>query len=155
MQSAIGRVQLGKLDKWLEKRRKNAEILIDGLSEIPGLRLPVPDAHVGHAWYKFYAYVEPERLKPGWSRDRIMQAVADKGVPCMQGICPEVYLEKAFQCSGQWSVVGGREAEVGRLPVAKELGETSLMFLVHPTLEAVHMQKTVQVVRDVMGEAVG
>ena len=168
MQAAIGRVQLGKLDQWIEKRRENARMLIEGLAGMPGLRLPVPDAHVGHAWYKFYAYVEPERLKAGWSRDRIVDAVGDMGVPCMQGICPEVYLEKAFVSGGQWSVVsgqwsedggqktedGGRRAEgCGRLPVARELGETSLMLLVHPTLGEREMVETVRVVREVMGEA--
>jgi dTDP-4-amino-4,6-dideoxygalactose transaminase len=105
MQSAMGRVQLGKLDKWIGKRRENARILIEGLTAVPGLRVPVPEKHVGHAWYKFYAYVEPERLKSGWSRDRIMQEVSEQDVPCMQGICPEVYLEKAFSSSSQRSVV--------------------------------------------------
>jgi dTDP-4-amino-4,6-dideoxygalactose transaminase len=37
MQSAIGRVQLGKLDQWLEKRRENARMLAEGLSKAPGL----------------------------------------------------------------------------------------------------------------------
>jgi dTDP-4-amino-4,6-dideoxygalactose transaminase len=101
MQSAMGRVQLAKLDQWIEKRRENARVLIEGLSGVPGLRVPVPDAHVGHSWYKFYAYVEPERLKAGWSRDAVMQAVSEKGVPCMQRICPEVYLEKAFEEKGE------------------------------------------------------
>jgi dTDP-4-amino-4,6-dideoxygalactose transaminase len=75
MQSAIGRVHLKKLPEWIKKRKENAQVLIKGLSEVPGLRVPVPEEHAGHAWYKFYAYVEPERLKEGWSRDRIMEAV--------------------------------------------------------------------------------
>ncbi len=160
MQSAMGRVQLAKLPRWIEMRRENAEILIQGLSGVPGLRMPVPQAHAGHAWYKLYAYVEPERLKADWSRNRIMQAAADEGVPCMQGICPEVYLEKAFQYSGQWSVVSGQAKDGGqraedsdRLPIAKELGETSLMFLVHPTLGRKEMEETVRVVREVMDKA--
>jgi dTDP-4-amino-4,6-dideoxygalactose transaminase len=145
MQSAIGRVQLGKLDQWLERRRKNAGILIEGLSGVPGLRVPVPDEGIGHAWYKFYVYVEPERLKDGWSRDRIMEGVADQGVPCMQGICPEVYLEKAFE--------GKRLRPEARLPVARELGETSLMFLVHPTLGHREMARTISIVKEVMRKA--
>ena len=159
MQSAIGRVQLGKLDKWLERRKKNAGILIEDLSGVPGLRVPVPGEGIGHAWYKFYAYVEPERLKNGWSRDRIMAAVAEQGVPCMQGICPEVYLEKAFEERGGRGKVKGERFKgeglrpEGRLPVAKELGERSLMFVVHPTLGEREMVETVRVVREVMGEA--
>ena len=200
MQSVIGRVQLAKLDRWVKKRHENAGMLIEGLSGIPGLRVPVPEEHVGHAWYKFYAYVEPERLKAGWNRNRIMQAVAEQGIPCMQGICPEIYLERAFCGGDRRSGVGSRTSDVGRrmsddggrtseggkqrsevrsqwvsesmshksedrgqtsevslrpeerLPVAKELGETSLMFLVHPTLGEREMKETVRVVREIMLE---
>jgi dTDP-4-amino-4,6-dideoxygalactose transaminase len=154
MQSAIGRIQLGKLDQWLEKRRENARMLAEGLSKAPGLRVPVPDDGVRHSYYKFYVYMEPERLKDGWSRDRIMQEVTEKGVPCFQGICPEVYLEKAFGDGRQRKGDGRRRTEDrGRLPVARELGKTSLMFLVHPTLGEREMRETVMVVSEVMKEA--
>jgi dTDP-4-amino-4,6-dideoxygalactose transaminase len=98
-----------------------------------------------HAHYKCYAYVQPERLAPGWSRDRIVEAINAEGVPCYQGSCSEVYLEKAFDGTG-W-----RPAE--RLPVARELGETSIMFLVHPTLTQAEVDRTCEVVRRVMGVA--
>jgi len=167
MQSAIGRLQLKKLRDWIKRRSENARILSKGLSALPGLRVPVPEAHVGHAWYKFYAYVRPEKLKKGWSRDRIMQAVTDQGVPCMQGICPEVYLEKAFE--GKDTREKGQERYKGkgvkgekkglrpekRLSVARELGETSLMFLVHPTMGEREMTETVRVVARVVEEALG
>lgn len=153
MQSAIGRVQLKKLDHWLDRRRRNAQILIDGLSGVSGLRVPVPDEHVKHAYYKFYVYVRPELLKSDWNRDRILQAVQGRGIPCMQGICPEVYIEKAFKDSAsKWSLRGHSSRE--RLEVAKALGETSLMFMVHPTLEKENMLKTVEIVAGVMQEAI-
>ncbi len=154
MQSAIGRVQLGKLDKWHERRRKNAGILIDGLSGVPGLRVPIPEEGFEHAYYKFYVYVEPERLKPGWSRDRVMEAVVEQGAPCFQGICPEVYLEEAFEGKGdRGKGKGERLRPEERLPVAKDLGETSLMFPVHPTLGKEEMEEMVEVVRRVMGNS--
>jgi dTDP-4-amino-4,6-dideoxygalactose transaminase len=89
--------------------------------------------------------VRPERLRAGWSRDRIIEAINAAGVPCYQGSCSEVYLEKAFD--------GTPWRPKGRLPVAKELGETALMFLVHPTLTDAEIDKTCQVIRQVMGEA--
>jgi len=146
IQSAIGRVQLGKLEGWIHKRKKNALHIAEGLSGIKGLRIPVPPDHLGHAWYKFYAYVRPENLKDGWSRDRIMQAVEKEGVPCLQGICPEVYLEKAFDDKGM--------RPASPLPVARKLGETSLMLLVHPTLGKRETEETVKVVKRVMSQAV-
>ena len=98
---------------------------------------------VEHAWYKFYAFVRPEAIAHGWSRDRIMTEVNAAGVPCYSGSCSEVYLEKAFDGTG-W-----RPAE--RLAVTKALGETSLMFLVHPTLTNQEIEKTCKVVAEVMG----
>ena len=95
-----------------------------------------------HAFYKFYAYVRPENLAPGWSRDRIIEEINARGVPCYVGSCSEVYLEKAFDNTG-W-----RPKE--RLPVAKELGETSLMFLVHPTLTQAEIRKTQDAITQVL-----
>ena len=155
MQSAIGRLQLGKLDAWLEKRRDNARVLIDGLSGLPGLRIPVPESHVENAWYKCYAFVRHDQLKPGWNRDRIVQALTEMGIPCLHGGCSEVYLEKAFE--GQGSKAEGKEVSLRlekRLPVARELGETSLMFMVHPTLNTEDMEYIARAVCRVMAGAV-
>jgi hypothetical protein len=124
-QAALGRVALRKLPDWLATRRRHAEALRAACEAFDALRVPVPPAHAGHAWYKFYAFVRPERLAPGWDRDRIMAAIAAEGVPCQAGSCGEIYRELAFPPA--W-----RPAE--RLPVARQLHETSLMFLVHPTL---------------------
>ena len=146
MQAAIGRVQLGKLPQWIDKRRQNAQVLIDRWAELPGLRVPVPERTIGHAYYKFYVYVEPERLKEDWSRDRIVDAAADRGIPCMQGICPEVYLEKAFDT--------GHLRPAKRLAAARELGETSLMFPIHPTLGKKEMEVMADVMAKIMKDAV-
>ncbi len=145
VQSAIGRVILRKLDGWIEKRRANAHYLSERFRQIPALRVPEVPADLYHAYYKYYVYVCPEMLRPGWSRDRIMQEVSHAGIPCMSGSCSEIYLEKAFTNRG-W-----QPAE--RLPVARELGETSLMFLVHPTLTMEHIEATADVVEQVMQEA--
>lgn len=98
-----------------------------------------------HAQYKAYAYVRTENLAEGWSRDRIVHETNALGVPCYQGSCSEVYLEKAFDNTG-WR-------PEPRLPVAKALGETSLMWLVHPTLTADEMARTAAVVAQVLQQA--
>jgi len=145
MQAALGRLQLRKLADWTARRRAHAQRLAAGLSALPGLRVPLPGDHVGHAYYKFYAFVRPERLAPGWNRDRIMEAVNALGIPCTVGSCSEIYLEKAFAERG-W-------APARRLPVARELGETSLMFMVHPTLPPQALEATVAAVHEVMAQA--
>ncbi|MDO8927300.1 MAG: DegT/DnrJ/EryC1/StrS aminotransferase family protein [Sideroxyarcus sp.] len=145
MQAALGRIQLRKLPGWVAQRRSNAAILSSGFASISGLRVTLPTAEIGHAYYKYYVFVENDKLRSDWSRDRIMQSINDAGVPCFSGSCSEIYLEKAFEGSPSRPAV--------RLRVAKDLGETSLMFLVHPTLGEEHMQRIVEVVQEVMQQA--
>lgn len=143
MQSAIGRIQLRRLPEWTRLRQAYAAMLTRGFSAMPLLRLTLPGADIGHAYYKYYAFVRPELMKPDWNRDRIMNAIVAEGIPCYSGSCSEIYLEKAF--------VGLRPAQ--HLPVARELGETSLMFLVHPTLSESDIERTCATVRQVLGMA--
>jgi dTDP-4-amino-4,6-dideoxygalactose transaminase len=145
MQAAIGRIQLKRMPDWHAARTANANAILDAAEECEVFRVPRPPEHIEHAWYKCYVFVRPERLAEGWDRDRIMNEIVSRGVPCFSGSCSEVYREKAFQDAGM--------APAERLPVARELGETSLMFLVHPTLTAEEVDKTCQVIRDVGGMA--
>ncbi|SEK49375.1 DegT/DnrJ/EryC1/StrS family aminotransferase [Halomonas daqiaonensis] len=145
MQAVIGRIQLQRMPAWSAARRANAERIWQVASESHGLRVPqIPD-HIEHAAYKCYLFVEPEQLIEGWGRDRIQQAMVERGVPCFSGSCSEVYREMAFDGTG-W-----RPEQP--LPVAKELGETSLMFLCHPTLTNAEIDKTCEVLQEVMEEA--
>lgn len=146
IQAVIGRIQLKRMSEWKAKRQENARQIWSVVADVPGLRVPVFPEWADHAAYKCYVFAVNEALKSDWNRDRIMSEINSRGVPCYSGACSEVYLEKAFESTG-W-----RPAE--RLPVAKELGETSLMFLVHPTLEKEHIEKTCSVLREVMNEAV-
>lgn len=145
MQGAIGRIQLRLMPEWHEARKANAQAILAACSESSALRVPKVPSDIEHAWYRAYAFVRPEQLKSGWNRDRIMGEIVARGVPCFSGSCSEVYLEKAFDGTS-W-----RPAE--RLPVARELGETSLMFLTHPTLTQQEIDKTCQVIQQVMNEA--
>ena len=90
-------------------------------------------------------FVELKELKDGWGRNRIIKEINTLGVPCYSGTCSEVYLEKAFDNSGF------RPKE--RLANAKELGQSSLMFLVHPTLTKNEIQQTCDAITSVMNLA--
>ena len=119
MQSALGRMLLIKVPEWVTQRRDNARILTDCFSRIPALRVTRPSEDFRHSYYKYYAFVRPENLASGWTRGKVLEAISAEGVPCQAGICSEVYLEEAFSPQFQ---------PVSRLPVAYELGETSLSF---------------------------
>ncbi|WP_313071884.1 DegT/DnrJ/EryC1/StrS aminotransferase family protein [Melaminivora sp.] len=149
MQAAIGRIQLRRMADWSARRAAHAQVLRDALAPFagPGGALRLPDVPEGseHAHYKFYAYVRPERLASGWGRDRIIHEVNALGVPCFQGSCSEVYLERAFD--------GTPWRPARRLPVARELGDTSLMLLVHPTLTDEEIARTGQALAQVLAQA--
>jgi dTDP-4-amino-4,6-dideoxygalactose transaminase len=144
MQSAIGRITLKKVPKWVETRRRYAAILNERLVELKGLRIATPAVCSFHAYYKYYAFVRPENLAPGWNRDRILETLNNEGVRCFAGSCSEIYREKAFR---------SQYVNKERLPVARELGETSLMFEVHPTLSESHIRELCLRVESVMALA--
>lgn len=142
MQAVIGRIQLQRMPQWQAQRLANSEAIWNAARTCPALRVPaVPEGSV-HAAYKCYVFVKPDALKQGWDRDRILAEIAERGVPSFSGSCSEVYLEKAFDGTGL------RPATP--LMVARELGETSMMFLVHPTLTAAEIQQTCDVLQEVM-----
>ena len=147
MQAVIGRIQLGRMPAWSEARRANAGRVLGACAAQPWLRVPSVPEDVVHAAYRAYAFVEPERLPEGWSRDRVVEAIVAAGVPCYQGSCSEIYREAAFEGTGF------RPPEP--LPVARELGENSLMFLVHPTLTDEEIERTVAAIEAVGRQIVG
>ena len=127
MQSAIGRIQLHKLDLWTKIRTKNALLLKNCLSKNPLVRIPFPNQEVIHGWYKFNCFVNRDILKVDWDRDKIIKAIIERGYPAFQGGCSELYLEKCFASK---SALRNK-----KLLIANELGETNLTFLVHPTID--------------------
>lgn len=145
MQSALGRYQLKRLEEWVEKRRRNASRIGEVCKEFAALRVPEPNDRVFHAYYKFYAFLRPDKLNASWGRDRIVSELQRLGIPVMHGSCPEIYLEKGMVDQGY-----GLET---RLPVARELGETSLMSAVHPTLGDSDLERICGGIREVMGAA--
>jgi len=147
MQAVIGRIQLTRMTEWNARRTEIASRIAAALQASPAVRVPAIPEWAKHAYYRLYAFVRPELLAAGWSRDRIMEELHDRCVPCFQGSCSEIYLEKAFDSTGL--------RPQGRLPVARELGETGLAFLVHPTLTDQEVERMAQVIAEVVSIAAG
>lgn len=145
IQSAIGRIQLKSIDEWHQKRTRNAMILINELKNIPNIRIPIPPDNVVHAWYKFHCYLKKEALLDGWDRERIINEILEKSYPAFSGSCSEIYLEKCFSKIANYSN--------RRLVNAKYLGESSLMFLVHPTITLTQMNSYAKAIKAVLARA--
>ncbi len=146
VQAAIGRIQLRRMDGWTARRAHVAETLTAALAEFPhAVRVPSPSARDQHAYYRLYAYVRSDGLKEGWSRDRLVERMTAAGVSVFHGTCSEVYLERAFDGTPF------RPAE--RRPVARDLGETSLMFLTHPTMPEAEVAASAAAISNVLADA--
>lgn len=145
MQAVLGRIQLKRMPEWTKTRQLYGKLIDDAVAGLNVVRTVKVPEYIEHAEYKHYLFVEPQYLKDGWSRDRIVEEIVERGVPCYQGSCSEVYLEKAFD-NTPW-----RPEE--RLKNAVELGENSLMFLVHPTLTQDEMDKTCETIKEVLKAA--
>ncbi|MBA6245121.1 MULTISPECIES: DegT/DnrJ/EryC1/StrS family aminotransferase [unclassified Psychrobacter] len=154
MQGVLGRIQLNKMSEWTTKRTANAQAILDACSKweskgyllVPRLEHLAQFSNANHAYYKLYVYVQSDNLPDGWTRDRIIEAINNQDVPCFSGSASEVYLEKAFDNTGLRPSI--------RLPMAKKLGESSLMFLVHPTLTAAEIELTMRAIDSVFGSMV-
>lgn len=142
IQSAIGRIQLKNLDKWQQKRSENAFFLANYLKDISCIRIPLPDKTIKHAWYKFYIFIKPKYLLDNWNRDRIVNEIIQEGYPAFSGSCSEIYLEKCF-----------KKLDISpkqRCPIARELGETSLMFLIDQTIDNQNLIKYAETIKKVL-----
>ncbi len=144
-QSAIGALQLAKLPKWLQIRRQHAEHYSKRFHTVAALQVVQPVSSYEHAYYKYYVYVEIEKLKSDWSRDRIMQELQEHGVPVMTGVCPNLSEEGVFVSQGLDPVF---------CPEAKRIGECSLMLPLHPTLQSTHIEHICDAIEQVMHKAV-
>ena len=158
IQAAIGRIQLSKMRDWTISRNANAQILTSALDSLNVLRIPsyrcgaCADLSEGlmkqgcqlgcvHAYYKFYTYIKPDMLADGWNREKIIHEIINIGIPCGSGSCSEIYLEKAFDG------LSCRPKE--RLPHARQLGETAIVFTVHPTIISEQMNAYAKNIRKI------
>lgn len=146
MQAVIGRIQLTKLEDWIKTRTANAHFLMEQLKNVKGLSFPTLNSHIKHAFYRCYAFVDLDALNQGWTRDKLMHEINQKGIPCTVGSCSEIYLEEAFKKRGL--------TPTNRHTNAKWLSETSLAFLVHPTLTQKDLLEVAKGVESVMQQAI-
>lgn len=148
VQAAIGLIQLRRLEGWVTRRNAIAEALTETCRRHAGIvRIPEVPADMRHARYRMYIFARPDAIAAGWTRDRIIQEINDRGVPCLHGSASEIYLEKAFD--------GTASRPPRRLPVARELGETSIAFLTHPTITDEEVAKASRVIDEVLHLAAG
>ncbi|MHA1395789.1 MAG: hypothetical protein ACTSRZ_19990, partial [Promethearchaeota archaeon] len=115
----------------------------------------LPPDYIEHAYYKYYVFINPNALKEGWDRDKIIKSIEAEGIPCGFGVTSEIGREAGWKSA---KLTGASEAQdlsqKNNLPVDHELGLTALMFQVHPTLNDKDIHDTIKAVKKVMNVAV-
>src|SRR5207244_119227 len=96
------------------------------------------------AYYRFEFRLNPKRLRPGWDRDRVIEALGAEGIPCLSGTCAEIYLEAAYAKS---------MPKLERRPNAEYLGTMSLAFPVQPNLDEQYLRDCHEAIRKVLDAA--
>ncbi len=145
MQSALGKYQLSKLTNWIDIRNRNAMAFSESFKNINCVRLALPNSNLKHAWYKFNFYIKTNNLKTDWTRDRLLNEINQYGYPATQGSCSEIYLEKCFK--------DAKLSPANRLTNAKELGETCIQLLLHPTIDENAIYKYADSVKRILESA--
>jgi dTDP-4-amino-4,6-dideoxygalactose transaminase len=83
LQGAVGLVQLGKLDRFIDERSQWAAFYRRELSDLAWLQLPAEPNHGRHAWQAFVTYVDAGKApRP---RDEIMEMLQARGISTRPG----------------------------------------------------------------------
>lgn len=83
LQGAIGLVQLGKLDGFIDERARWAQYYCEQLADIDWLRLPTTPEGSRHGWQAFVTYIDPQ--KAPMPRNDMMEILQAKGISTRPG----------------------------------------------------------------------
>tara|TARA_B100000242_G_C43055460_1_gene493971 strand:- start:7060 stop:8226 length:1167 start_codon:yes stop_codon:yes gene_type:complete len=145
IQSSIGRIQLKNLNNTIKKRQTNANIIDSAIKDLNIIRIPKIPKNVFHARYKYYVYLNKEKIHKEWDREKILSEINKMGFPAFSGTCGEIYLEKCFKNNNL-------EPKL-RLTNAKIMADNSLMFLVHPTIDEKQMNSYSEAIKNILIKA--
>jgi dTDP-4-amino-4,6-dideoxygalactose transaminase len=129
------------MPQWTKIRTQYAQKILEICKQYNFINVHQAPDHIEHAFYKCYVMLDIDKLPESWSRDKIITAISEQGIPCFSGSCSEVYKEKAFDSTGY--------QPKKPLKNAQQLGKSSLMFLVHPTLTSKEISKTCEVLKKI------
>jgi len=129
--AAIGRVQLAKLDRFNERRRRNASVLDEGLAGVPGVVTPRERPGYRHVYHQYTVRVARDR-------DRFQARLLELGVGTA------VHYEIPVHRQPLYLDLGYREVS---LPEAERASAQVLSLPVHPALTDSDLERIIESVR--------
>ena len=138
IEAAIGQEQLLKLPRLVQEKIDIANILLSGLSHLPGLKLPSISAGCTHSFYVFCMQVDPDLV--GCTRDDVFNALQKEGVPGLMNSFANLHLLPMYQNkiaygSGgfPWVLPDGSSSSInydrGICPIAEEMQSRTFLGL--------------------------
>ena len=142
MQAAIGINQLKYLKSRVEKRNKNCFKIWNSIKEFKSVIIPKIQKNFFHAGYRCYFLINKKKLKKNWSRNKIIFEMRKNNVPCFQGSCSEMYLEKFYKKTFF--------LKNERYKNAKILSENSIALLVDHTISIKKINFMIKKLRQIL-----
>lgn len=129
--AAIGRAQLAKLDRFNERRRRNASVLDEGLAGVPGVVTPRERQGYRHVYHQYTVRIERDR-------DGFQQRLRELGIGTAVHYPIPVHRQPLYIQLGYGEV---------SLPVAEAAAEQVLSLPVHPALTDSDLDGIVEAVK--------
>jgi dTDP-4-amino-4,6-dideoxygalactose transaminase len=157
MQAAIGRLQLKTLDNQLKIRNRIANIYLSELKDYYKKYnlLQKPDFKCQtcpfkknekkcnkclHAFYRLNLFINKNKIK----QIKLIEQLNKNKINCSVGSCPEIYREKIFKKLKFYPKQ--------RLPNAKLLGESSIMFPIDPARSMVKVKTQINSIKKIFNK---
>lgn len=141
MQAVLGRLMLKALDQLVIKRRSISNRLTMSINKLAIFEAkPELGTKFYHAYYRYHFTLNPNQLKKGWNRARIIRSINAEGIKIGTGICNEIYLEDVFE---------EKIKPKKRLPNASLLAQTSLYLPLNPNYSNKDIQDIINVLNKV------
>jgi perosamine synthetase len=136
VEAAIGHEQLKRLDDMLAARRRNADILNNGLADVPGIHPQKITPNGEHAWHQYCVVVEKESF--GFDRDQLAEKLKQKGIATgvhyPRGLHQQPVFEEMY---GKFSLLN-----------TEYLADNILALPVHHGLSVADAERIVEAVRE-------
>jgi dTDP-4-amino-4,6-dideoxygalactose transaminase len=132
LQGAIGIVQLGKLDQFIDERATWANWYQDQLAEVEWLRLPKEPGDGRHGWQSYVTYVDPDTSP--LPRNEIMEKLQAQGISTRPGThavhMSNVYREQYGYSSDDFPAARDCEAHSMAIPLHNRMTEQDYLYVV-------------------------
>ena len=154
MQAVIGREQLKSLGKQIKKRNLIASLYLNELKDYylkydilkkPNFKCQTCPLKQNlkkcnkciHAFYRLNLFIDKNKIK----QNQLIQQLHKNKINCGVGSCPEIYREKIFKKLKLYPKK--------RLPNAKLLGETSIMFPINPNKSLKEVKSEINLIKKI------